>query len=243
MDFILEYKPCDPYTILVQWPSKIDEIILEDVLSFKNIIKKNNIKDILYVNHSYDSLLISYNLTIDNIYNEILTLKTLYQDRNVQKTHEKFLHKIPVCYHEKFGIDLRRISVEKSLATSEIIERHSTAIYTVFFIGFLPGFLYLGGLDKSLKTSRLKTPRMRVAKGAVGIGENQTGIYPNVSPGGWNIIGNSPIDFFDVSKPNPCVTKAGDKIQFVPITKEKHALIANNVKQGTYNIESEVYYD
>ena len=95
-----------------------------------------------------------------------------------------------------FGIDLDEIAQKKKLSIDEIIELHTTPKYQVFSIGFLPGFLYLGGLDKRLHFDRKSVPRLAVKKGAVGIGGMQTGIYPKTSPGGWHIIGNSPVIFF-----------------------------------------------
>src|SRR5690606_21098903 len=97
-----------------------------------------------------------------------------------------------------------------NVPVEEIISRHLSSIYTVYFIGFLPGFLYLGGLDKTLQIARKKSPRKRVEKGAVGIGENQTGIYPKDSPGGWQIIGNSPIEILDKNRLPPCPISPGD---------------------------------
>ena len=107
----------------------------------------------------------------------------------------------------------------------------------------MPGFLYLGGLNNALNFPRKSTPRLQIHKGAVGIGGNQTGIYPSQSPGGWNIIGNSPIKFFDVSKNRPCFAKSGDKIQFYPITIKKHKDITALVDAGVYQLESEVLHD
>lgn len=238
----LTFKPLNNYTILIEWQATIDEKTLQEVLIFKNFIQDESAKQILYVSHSYNSLLVFYDFTIKNIYDEILTLKTLCSKDFKTKDQKSTLYKIPVCYDEKFGIDLQEISEVKQLETSEIIKRHSQPNYTVFFTGFLPGFLYLGGLDKSLHFSRKKKPRLHIKKGAVAIGEKQTGIYPNSSPGGWNIIGNSPLNFFDVSKPNPCIAKAGDKIKFVPISLEEHQVITQQVLEQTYQIESEVLH-
>jgi inhibitor of KinA len=144
---------------------------------------------------------------------------------------------IPVCYNDEFGIDLEFVSKQKSLTKTQIIQRHSQVNYRVFFIGFLPGFLYLGGLDKSLHIPRKSSPRLAVKKGAVAIGGSQTGIYPGVSPGGWNIIGNSPISFFDVTKEQPCFAKAGDFIQFKSVSIEEYRDIKEQVIRGVYKIQ------
>lgn len=240
MNFELTYQRFSERSILVEWPSKIDNSILEDVLDFKNHLLNLNIKSIVQVNSAYNSILIIYEFTIDNAYDEFLTLKALYLDR-VSKTKLTLRHwKIPVCYDDDFGLDLKEISEEKNVSKNEIIRRHSETIYTVFFIGFLPGFLYLGGLDKRLNFPRKVSPRSQIKKGAVAIGGAQTGIYPNASPGGWNIIGNSPLEFFNPKKDRPCFAKAGDKIEFVPVRRRQYDAILDQVENGMYVIESEV---
>jgi inhibitor of KinA len=224
----------------VEWPSKIDKKILDDVLIFKNHLLNSNVKSIVQINNAYSSILIIYDCTIDKINDEFLRLKALYASReNIIKSAFK-LWRIPVCYDEEFGLDLVEISEEKNVSKSEIIQRHSSAVYTVFFIGFLPGFLYLGGLDKRLHFPRKKSPRLHIKKGAVAIGGEQTGVYPNGSPGGWNIIGNSPLDFFNPDKKTPCFAKSGDQIQFLPVEKAEYDRILRQVANGTYEIEREV---
>lgn len=242
-DFHLTYHRFSECSILVQWPQKIDKNILDDVLLFKNHLLNSNIESILHVNTSYNSILIIYDITIDNINSVFLTLKVQYSARESIKKCVLRHWKIPVCYDEEFSIDLNEISKTNHLSKSEIIKIHSETIYTVFFIGFLPGFLYLGGLDRRLHFSRKKQPRLQVEKGAVAIGNQQTGIYPNSSPAGWNIIGNSPLNFFDVSSSNPCFAKAGDKIEFVPITLQMHKNISKAIQNGSFNIESELLDD
>lgn len=237
------YKPYGERSILVEWPQKINENILQDVLNFKLNIQNNYIESEIQVTSAYNSILITYDYTIDNINDEVLNLKFLYSSIKYTYKSTGMLWKIPVCYDDEFALDLEEISIEKKLSKSRIIELHSNVIYTVYFIGFLPGFLYLGGLDKSLHFPRKSTPRQLIKKGAVAIGGNQTGIYPNESPGGWNIIGNSPISFFDASKHMPCFAKAGDKIQFVPISVMEYQNISTLVKEGVYQIESEVIDD
>ncbi|TVZ59521.1 inhibitor of KinA [Flavobacteriaceae bacterium MAR_2010_105] len=239
-DFNLTYKPYGERSILVEWPSKIDENILTDILKFKNTVDKNYDKQKVQIKSAYNSILITYDFSIENVNTEISTLKYLYSTKIQNTLPEKQLWKIPVCYDNAFALDLEEISMQKGLSKTEIIKLHSKPIYTVYFIGFLPGFLYLGGLDERLITPRKSTPRLQVRKGDVGIGGSQTGIYPNQSPGGWHVIGNSPISFFDASKEIPCFAKAGDNIQFVPIDLETFHRIEVEVKAGDYKVESEV---
>ena len=237
-DFKLTYHRFSERSILVQWPAKIDDIILKDVLIFKNSLQKFNIESIVEINHAYNSILITYYTTIDNFNSTVSALKACYLNRISSSENESVLWKIPVCYDTEFGLDLLEISEVNLLSKSEIIERHTRPIYTVYFIGFLPGFLYLGGLDKSLHFPRKKSPRLTIEKGAVAIGGNQTGIYPNASPAGWNVIGNCPLELFDVKKNPPCFAKARDQVQFYEIDKKEHAIISEEIKNKTFRIIS-----
>lgn len=241
-DFQLTYKQFGERSVLIDWPSKIDIKTLEDIILFKEKLEKSIVKDIIDIKSSYHSMLISYNATIDNVYDEILKLKAIYLIKNEVNKSAFRQWKIPVCYEVDFALDLEEISIKKKLTKQDIISLHSEAIYTVFFIGFLPGFLYLGGLNRELNFPRKQTPRLQIERGAVAIGGNQTGVYPCQSPGGWNIIGNSPINFFDVSKSIPCFAKPGDKIKFYPITLKKHKDITALAKASVYQLESEVLY-
>ncbi|MBR9914043.1 MAG: 5-oxoprolinase subunit PxpB [Algicola sp.] len=242
MSYQLHYKRFSERAILVSWPTKIDKKILEDLLSFKNYILNNDIKEIVYVNNAYNSLLIYYKLTIDNVNDEILRLKDLYSSKKNQIVLSSKLWKIPVCYDEEFGLDLNDIATQNNQSIDDVILWHSTPVYTVFFIGFLPGFLYLGGLDERLFIPRRKTPRARIEKGAVAIGGNQTGIYPNVSPGGWHIIGNTPIELFDVNTSPPCMISAGDCIKFEPVSRDAYEHIKQRINEQSYELKFDLIH-
>lgn len=240
-EFELKYKPFGERSILIEWPQIISEKVLENVLLCKQKLENYKFKQKVYIKSAYNSILITYDVVINNFYDEVLIIKDIfYTDFDTQKRGFK-LWKIPVCYDPSFGIDLEEISKKNSIEIPEIIRLHSSAIYRIYFLGFLPGFLYLGGLDNRLHFSRKNTPRLKVSKGSVAIGGSQTGIYPTESPGGWNIIGKSPIEFFNVQDKNPCFTQAGDKIQFVSVTKKKYEQIVESIESRTYVIEREVF--
>ncbi|WP_445736760.1 5-oxoprolinase subunit PxpB [Mariniflexile sp.] len=243
MAFNITYKPFGERSILVEWPAVIDEKILKDIIRFKKGIKENNIRSNVYLKSAYNSLLITYDSFCRNFKNEVHRLENIYLSSNLNNDSVSVLWKIPVCYDAVFGIDLEMVSKEKNLSKEVIIERHSQVIYMVYFIGFLPGFLYLGGLDESIYVPRKSTPQLQIEKGAVAIGGNQTGVYPSESPGGWNIIGNSPIEFFNPYNDPPCFAKSGDKISFKPISIDEYKNIKRLVEAGVYEIESEVSSD
>jgi inhibitor of KinA len=243
MSFNLTFKPFGERAILIEWPHIISETILKDILQFKSKIKSNNIEAIVEIKSAYNSLLIIYDTICRNFENNVNILKKVYNSSDFKYDKLSKLYKIPVCYDAIFGIDLEALSEEKKLSKEAIITRHSGAIYTVYFIGFLPGFLYLGGLDEVLNTPRKSTPRLKIEKGSVAIGGNQTGVYPTESPGGWNIIGNTPVEFFNPKNSPPCFAKAGDKIIFKPISTNEYNDIKILVEVGVYQIESSILND
>ena len=125
------------------------------------------------------------------------------------------LHEVPVIYGGEYGPDLEFVSEYCGLTEDEIVEIHTASVYAVFAVGFLPGFPYLGPLDKRLFTPRLEAPRLKVPEGSVGIARLQTGIYPFDSPSGWRIIGKTELRLFDHSKTPPSLLKLGDLVRFV----------------------------
>ncbi|PYL62494.1 MAG: hypothetical protein DMF24_03955 [Verrucomicrobia bacterium] len=131
------------------------------------------------------------------------------------------LVEIPVCYAPEFAPDLDDVARGAELSTKEVVELHSTAEYRVACIGFVPGFPFLTGLAKKLATPRRATPRKEISPGSVGIGGAQTGIYPLRSPGGWNLIGRTPLKLFDPTKNPPSFLRAGDRVRFRAITREE----------------------
>ena len=219
---------------LVEFEPEISAIVLDKVLQFKKFIQEKLFKADVEVINTFNSLLIYYESTIEDVYREILSLKEDFEKANIQLNFKSRLFHVPVCYDLKFALDLEEISAAKKLSKEEIIRLHTAEEYLVYFTGFLPGFLYLGGLPQALHFSRKKQPRLRVEKGAVGIGEKQTGIYPQESPGGWNIIGNSPVPLFDAAHDPPCEIGAGDRIRFYAIDLEEHENLSRQVKEGNF---------
>jgi len=128
---------------------------------------------------------------------------------------------IPVCYDREFGSDLDHVARHAQISAEQVIELHSAAEYRVACIGFVPGFPFLAGLPKKLTTPRRSTPRKEIAPGSVGIGGAQTGIYPLRSPGGWNLIGRTPLKLFSPAEDPPTLLRAGDRVRFRSITREQ----------------------
>ena len=158
-------------------------------------------------------------------------LASVHLSDNVSAGKENTKVKIPVCYEQPFAKDLAEVAQINQLSEQQVIEIHHTPVYQVYFIGFLPGFPYLGGLDKQICAPRKEKARSRIQKGDVGIAGCQTGIYPVDSPGGWQIIGNSPIDLLQLSDEVEPLLKSGDRLSFYPISKEEHQAIKNQDKE------------
>jgi inhibitor of KinA len=126
---------------------------------------------------------------------------------------------VPVCYGDDLGPDLRQVAAFAEIDEDDVVTLHSQRTYQVLMIGFMPGFAYLGSVDPKIAAPRLDTPRLRVPRGSVGIANEQTGIYPSETPGGWQLIGRTPLRPFDMSRREPFLFRAGDEVRFVPIAR------------------------
>lgn len=236
MKFQLTYKLFGRSAILIEWPANISQEIIQDIISFERQVKE--IDSILDTIIAYNSLLIRYQNPIIDKELTISQLKKIYAASSYLIKQDQFLWQIPVCYDVSFGIDLEEIANKKKCSVAEIIRLHTEGDYLVYFIGFQPGFLYLGGLHQTLHVSRKSNPRLRVDKGSVAIGGIQTGIYPQNSSGGWNIIGKSPLNFFDINASEPCFAKPGDRIQFVAVDLYTFYQIEKEVANQKFRIKN-----
>lgn len=237
----LKYKPLGSIAVLVEWPKSIEPDILKNISIFRYKIELDMGEYVLETVPAYNSLTVFFDTTKTKYSSVVTDLKEIYESKDQKLITANKIWKIPVCYDEKFGLDLNLISKEKKLTKDRIIALHSEALYDVYFIGFLPGFLYLGGLPQKLEFPRKKRPRLKINEGDVAIAGSQAGVYPRSSPGGWNILGNSPIRFFDPDNFPPCFAVAGDKVKFIPIDLKTHAKIKKEVDSGKYSLDSEIH--
>lgn len=239
MLYDLTYKPFGDSAILIEWPAIIDEKILLDIVNFDRRIDEDYFH--LHKVIAYNSLLVRYDTVIVDYEKEVAELKKIYNAKKRAKAWEQNkIWEIPVCYDSDFGLDLVEIAKSKSMDVDEIIALHTAPYYRVFFIGFQPGFPYLGGLDERIHMPRRSTPRLRVAKGSVGIGGKQTGVYPQETAGGWNLIGRSPIEFFNIRAGNLGFVNAGDRIKFVAVDKKEFYEIEEEVFKGKYQLKERI---
>ncbi|MDV7139010.1 5-oxoprolinase subunit PxpB [Maribacter sp. TH_r10] len=237
-DYKISIRSFGEHAVLVEWPNEVDEAILEDIIQFKSYLKKNRLdQEEWEMVPAYNSLtLIDKNRIID--YQGFKKeLKTWYKDRETVKKRDVFLWRLPVCYDSDFAIDIEDVAKKLGITVENVIALHTSSIFTVYGIGFLPGFMYLGGLPKELEVPRRSEPRQKVDKGSVGLAGKQTGIYPQESPGGWNIIGNCSVPIFDAEREEPCFVNVGDKIQFYPISRAEYDLHKIQGEVGIYQFE------
>ena len=207
-------------SILISYNHSINSKLISNLSNTRKTIVTHLNDCIIEVVQSINSLLIIFDINKISANDLIKDLKRI-EDMEDDLSESNKTWQIPVCYDLKFAIDLENFAKEKKLSTSEIINIHKSKVYDVLSMGFLPGFMYLGFTDKNLHCERKEVPSLDIKKGSIGIALNQTCIYPQNSPGGWHIIGVSPLNFFDLKSKNPCFVKPGDKIQFTEISNKQ----------------------
>ena len=225
MSFPYNIYNCGDHAVTVSFGNVIDITTNEKVMALfrqLNTLTVEGIKDII---PAYTTLTLIYDIqkikqqTKQTAYSFIAEkIKTAIKNMSVLQTKNRTID-IPVCYDKDFGIDLERVAEHTQMSTGEIIQIHTSKTYHVYMLGFLPGFAYMGIVDERISTPRLITPRTNVAAGSVGITGSQTGIYPLDSPGGWNILGRTPIQLFNAGKEQPCLLQPGNTVKFISITK------------------------
>lgn len=211
--------------LLVEYGDIIDPDVNNKVRSMAMVMEQNAPEGVIEVIPTYRSLLIVYEPSSTNPVKLQKTLKTLEAHLDEIKIPPPDTVEIPVCYGGEFGPDIEYVAESHHLTVEEVIALHCRPEYLIYMVGFTPGFPFLGGLSEKLHTPRLETPRTFVPEGSVGIANNQTGIYPVASPGGWRLLGRTPVKLFAPGRCNPFLYQAGDRIKFNPITAEEYARI------------------
>ena len=208
-------------SILISYNSPINSKLVLNISDTRKRILTQKNAYILDIVQSINSLLVIFDsskISADDLIKELKRIEDIEND--ISKSNKTWL--IPVCYDFKYALDLENLAKEKNLSPIEIINTHKSKVYDVLSMGFLPGFMYMGFTDEKLHCERKEIPSLNIKKGSIGIALNQTCIYSQDSPGGWHIIGISPLDFFDLKSKNPCFAKPGDKIQFIEISSKKY---------------------
>jgi len=210
-------------SLLIYFGHQISLAAHEHVRRLLRLLEIEPIAGIRNLHPAYCSLLIKFD-PLQCRHEELEDALTRYLARleNVSLPHPREVQ-IPVCYGGEYGPDLVDVSAMHGMTPERVIELHSSAIYLVYFLGFIPGFAYLGELPEALVTPRLATPRRSVPPGSVGIAGSQTGVYPFATPGGWRLLGRTPISMFRSDRNELSFLSIGDRVRFTPISREQFA--------------------
>lgn len=232
------YLPAGDAALVVEFGDTIDPAINRRVRELLLAVERDQPVGLRDLVPTYRSLLVSYD-PLRTTFDEIQRRVAMLASGDVASTAPPpRLVEIPTCYGGDFGPDLEVVASHNAITRDEVIAIHSGRDYLVYMMGFSPGFTYLGGMSERIATPRLKTPRTAIPAGSVGIAQQQTGIYPVESPGGWQLIGRTPVSLFDPDRHPPVLVEAGDFIRFVPITLDEYAGVTEEIRAGRWRLES-----
>lgn len=226
--------PAGDCALTVEFENKIAPEVNARVMQICAEIKNGAIKGVIDFIPAFRSVLVTYDPIVISYHKLQKKLQKLSEKKvNMVKSETRIFH-IPVCYGREFGEDISDVASHTGLSVDEVITLHSEKPYLIYMLGFLPGFPYLGGLSEKLFTPRLPSPRTSIPAGSVGIGGEQTGIYPLPSPGGWRLIGRTPLKPYDAEREEPILYAAGDFIKFDPVSEAEYREIEQAVNENTY---------
>jgi len=211
--------PAGDATFLVEFEPRIDPVVNRRAIGLAvalNDAAIAGVRDIVPTFHSVAVFFDPVRTDVANLMKRIEREAGLWAD---VETDSPAPIQVPVCYGGDCGPDLADVALLAGMSQEEVAAVHSAVVYRVFMLGFLPGFAYMAVVDPRIAAPRRANPRLRVPKGSVGIAGQQTGIYPSDTPGGWRLIGRTPVEPFNITRPSPFLFKAGDYVQFVPIER------------------------
>ena len=215
-------SPVGDRAISIDFGQVIDPTINRHIRQTIERIKEFQLEGIIELVPTYCALLVEYDAMLYS-YSEICNIIEPTLEEGMANTTNELVTvvEVPTVYGGEFGPDLSFVASHNHLSEDEVISIHSGTDYLVYMLGFIPGFTYLGGMDPRIATPRLSSPRTLIPAGSVGIAGEQTGTYPSDSPGGWQIIGRTPVTMYDMSKAQAALLKAGDYVRYVPIDESE----------------------
>ena len=221
-------------SVLIEFGKEISPEINRKITATVQMMKEQHIEGVVDMIPAFCSLLINYDprvISFDELKKRLEHLVKL--DAKAGKSRKK-IYEIPVCFGGEYGPDMENIAKNAGLTEEEVIKIRSSRDFLIYMLGFLPGFCYLGGLDERIHTPRLANPRIKINAGSGGSGGSQTGIYPLDSPGGWQLMGMTPVNTYEPNRETPILVEAGDYIRFVPIDEAEYNRIKELVERGEY---------
>jgi len=221
-------------TILIVFDAVIDPEINGKVHALCQVlgdyIKNSSFDGILDLTPTYHTLQITYDALGIDPFDFIKKIELVMKEIQYVNEQEKEIIEVPVCYEAPYAPDIDEVCGVHKINKEELIKRHTSRDYLIYMMGFTPGFPYLGGMDKSIATPRRPEPRLKIDAGSVGIAGEQTGVYPVDSPGGWQIIGRTPLNLFDVNKDQPFLLKEGQYVRFKAISVQAYERLKDHGK-------------
>ena len=236
-----QITPCGDSALSIEFRNEISEEVHRQVATMTTLLERAGLTGVHELIPTYRAVMVTYDPFATDF--ALLASKIERLAHRAHKTavaHEIRRVTIPVCYGGKFGPDLSHVARFHGLTDQEAIELHAAPTYRIYMLGFTPGFAYLGGMDRRIATPRLDNPRTRIPGGSVGIAGAQTGIYPIDSPGGWQLIGRTPLDLYRPDREPPVLLRAGYRVIFRPISPAEYAYIRAQVERDAYTPEEEV---
>ncbi len=225
-------------SLTVEFGNEISEAINHDIRAYKIALEKAGLPGIVELVPTYRSLMVHYDPAVLPYQELRERLEKLLDDMGEIEIPPSPVLEIPVLYGGEMGPDLPFVAEHAGLSEEEVIRIHSSTEYLIYMLGFTPGFTYLGGMSEKIATPRLKQPRVKIPAGSVGIAGTQTGVYPIDSPGGWQLIGRTPVKMYDPDRETPILPEAGQYIKFYPVTQDEYDAILKEVEAGTYVLKT-----
>jgi inhibitor of KinA len=219
------FQPASDQSLLIYFGQEISFISHQRVMKLLRLLQLQPVAGVRNLHPAYCSLLVKFD-GLRFSHDEVEAVLREYLERLEEvNLPEPRLVEIPVCYGGGYGPDLAEVCAIHGMTPAQAIELHSSVTYLVYFLGFVPGFAYLGELPETLVTPRLAAPRRRVPAGSVGIAGNQTGVYPFETPGGWRLLGRTPIPMFRAGQEGLSLLSIGDHVRFTPVSEERFAAL------------------
>lgn len=232
----IKYFPAGDSGLVLSFGDEISVHTNRRIRALAQKLTRETIVGIIECIPTYTTILVLYNplaIGYDDLVSEI---GSCYEDIEDDHISVSNIYHIPTVYGGRYGEDIDYVAEYNDISIEDVIKLHTERDYLIYMIGFTPGFPYLGGMSDKLITPRAKVPRERIAEGSVGIAGKQTGVYPIASPGGWQLIGRTPVRLFDAYREEPVLFKAGDYIRFERITEREYELISRDVMNNCYEL-------
>lgn len=234
----VRFLPAGDTAVIVEFGDRIDRIVSERVLRLSELVRAANLPGVVETVPTFRSLMVHYDPLATTSANLNAALEQLIDSGRGEAKPVK-LWRIPACYAASHAPDLEEVAQRTGLGTEEIIRLHSSTRFHIYMLGFVPGFPYMGDLPQPLVLPRRADPRIRVPAGSIAIATSMSAIYPLESPGGWHLIGATPVRLFDLRQPRPALLSPGDAVRFEPIASAEFDAIRAAVAADAYQVPCE----